>query len=123
VFHQLQDGLDYLHDNGVVHAGLSRESVLLDATGNVKIVDLLHSVVLGGRCAADADGRSPAVDVRFAGASLRGFVAGVRLLCGRDPYVRVSPKKASVLARGVENGVREDPDDRGGSVSVGAAAL
>jgi serine/threonine protein kinase len=54
VFHQLQDGLDYLHGMGIVHAGLSRHSVLLDTSGNVKIVGLLHSFDL------KAGGRSPA---------------------------------------------------------------
>ncbi|UCG52100.1 MAG: protein kinase [Candidatus Latescibacterota bacterium] len=44
IFHQLQDGLDYLHGKGIVHAGLRRDSVLLDTSGDVTIIGLLHSV-------------------------------------------------------------------------------
>jgi serine/threonine protein kinase len=42
VFHQLQDGLDYLHGQGWVHAGLARDSVILDRSGKVTIANLVH---------------------------------------------------------------------------------
>jgi serine/threonine protein kinase len=42
VFHQLQDGLEYLHGQGWVHAGLSRDSVVLGRSGEATIVNLVH---------------------------------------------------------------------------------
>lgn len=42
VFHQLQDGLDYVHEQGLVHAGLSRDSVVVDRSGDVTVVNLMY---------------------------------------------------------------------------------
>ena len=59
VFHQLQEGLDCLHNEGLIHAGLSRASVLIDTSGNVKIINLLHShdLEIGQRSSATDDHR------------------------------------------------------------------
>jgi serine/threonine protein kinase len=43
IFHQLQEGLDHVHDGGLVHAGLTRDSVLVDTSGGVKVINLMHS--------------------------------------------------------------------------------
>ncbi|UCH85464.1 MAG: protein kinase [Candidatus Latescibacterota bacterium] len=55
VFHQLQIGLDYLHARGWVHAGLGRESVVIDPQGKVTITNLMH-------CRKSGSGGTPAID-------------------------------------------------------------
>ncbi|MEJ2720057.1 MAG: protein kinase [bacterium] len=45
-FHQLQDALDYLHEQGLIHAGLSRDSVVIDRSGNVTVGNLMYSRVV-----------------------------------------------------------------------------
>jgi 5'-AMP-activated protein kinase catalytic alpha subunit len=38
-FHQLINGIDYLHQLNIVHRDLKPENMLLDAQNNIKIVD------------------------------------------------------------------------------------
>ena len=38
-FHQIIDGVDYLHRLGIVHRDLKPENMLLDTHKNIKIVD------------------------------------------------------------------------------------
>ena len=38
-FHQIIDGVDYLHRLGIVHRDLKPENMLLDNQKNIKIVD------------------------------------------------------------------------------------
>ena len=38
-FHQIIDGVDYLHKLGIVHRDLKPENMLLDTNHNIKIVD------------------------------------------------------------------------------------
>lgn len=38
-FHQIIDGVDYLHRLGIVHRDLKPENMLLDNEKNIKIVD------------------------------------------------------------------------------------
>jgi len=46
-FGQLQNGLDYLHENNIVHAELSPGNLLVDEFGVLRIVDFEHCRVLG----------------------------------------------------------------------------
>jgi serine/threonine protein kinase len=36
---QILAGVEYLHENGIVHRDLKPENLLLDSSGNLKIVD------------------------------------------------------------------------------------
>ena len=47
IFGQLQDMLDYLHGQGVVHAELSPGNLLVDASGVLKVIDFEHSRLVG----------------------------------------------------------------------------
>ena len=38
-FHQIINGIDYLHQLNIVHRDLKPENMLLDANNNIKIVD------------------------------------------------------------------------------------
>ena len=38
-FHQIIDGIDYLHQLNIVHRDLKPQNMLLDANKNIKIVD------------------------------------------------------------------------------------
>ena len=55
IFHQLQDGLNYLHTKGIVHANLNPASVLLDKTGSLKIGDLRYAAPANSTSSATLD--------------------------------------------------------------------
>ena len=46
-FGQLQNAIDYLHENGIVHAELSPGNILVDEYGVLRIVDFEHCRILG----------------------------------------------------------------------------
>ena len=38
-FHQLIDGIEYMHENGIVHRDIKPENILLDENFNLKLTD------------------------------------------------------------------------------------
>ncbi|XP_043929768.1 eIF-2-alpha kinase GCN2 isoform X2 [Protopterus annectens] len=80
---QLLLALDYLHNNSVVHKGLSASSILVDSRGNMKLTDYSISKRLADICKEDVFEQSR---VRFSDKALptktgkRGDVWGLGLL-------------------------------------------
>jgi serine/threonine protein kinase len=48
IFAQLVEGVDYLHQNGIIHRDLKLENILLDKNRNIKIIDFGFANVIQG---------------------------------------------------------------------------
>lgn len=89
-FHQLVDGVDYLHENGIVHRDLKCENLLLDKNDNLKITDFGFA-----RCDLKTEPDAPKILSRtFCGSYA---YAPPEILMG-IPY---EPEKADIWSMGV----------------------
>ena len=113
IFHQLSMGIEYLHNNRIVHRDVKLENVLFDSERNVKLVDFGFSVFVGERrlkvfCGTPSY-MAPEIVKRkeYWGFPVDIWSFGVLLyamLCGRFPFTAKSyPVLYKTIVRGVYN--------------------
>lgn len=49
IIHQLSDGIEYLHNNKIIHGDLKVENVMIDSNYDIKIIDLEFASELDGK--------------------------------------------------------------------------
>jgi len=100
-FHQLIEGIEYMHNHGIVHRDIKPENILLDSNFNLKIADfglstqkLTTSGVAGTECYNPPEAFKSA---NFEAKSADIFAAGIILflmLKGTPPFGCASPQNA-----------------------------
>ena len=116
IFHQLSMGIEYLHNNRIVHRDVKLENMLFDGSRNVKLVDYGFSVFVSDRklrvfCGTPSY-MAPEIVRRkeYWGFPVDMWSLGVlfyAMLCGRFPF---TAKSYPALYKTIVRGVYKTPD-------------
>jgi len=127
---QIASGLEYLHRNAVVHAGIGRDTVLVDAEGWVRVTDPGTAAAIY-RAAGPGHGWEALLDLPFAPPELlerrlmgpaadQFSLAAIAYAClaGRPPFVETSVEGIRRERAGVMHPLREVRPDLPGHVET-----
>lgn len=104
-FHQLINGLEYMHNNNISHRDLKPENLLFDSEFNLKIADFGFATLMEGKdgngllktCLGTESYMAPEIHAKlpYSGSSVDLFASAIILFImfsGTPPFTKADPK-------------------------------